>query len=56
MAKIRVNNAWFLIVDAKNGSNWTRSGSVALAASNTLIGVDKGFLQGKPSFSCLSGV
>jgi hypothetical protein len=45
MAKVWVNNARLLIGNAENGSNRTCADSVTRAASNTLIGVDEGFLH-----------
>jgi len=52
MAKVRFNNAWLFIADAENSSNWTRAGSVALATSETLIRINKGFLHSEhPTFS-----
>jgi hypothetical protein len=56
VAKVWVNNAWFLVVDAEDCAHWTRGRGVALAASNTLIGVDEGFLHCEQYPSRLKGV
>ena len=51
VAKVWVNNAWLLIVNAENGSNRTCADSVTRTASNTLIGVDEGFLHFESFFA-----
>jgi hypothetical protein len=45
VAKVWVNDAWLLVVNAENGSNRACADSVTRAASKTLIGVDEGFLH-----------